>query len=1125
MPKVQRVDLTDRVKAKFSVSNFLMAASYDDAAEIYTLADLSVAVLFEIKPIASSVMTDHELEAASDAIANAISRIKPPAYIQTIIIPSSNVEEEISNYIDQGGEQHPLLAMHAQKTAENFRLSVKKPLYTLSYGEGGFRTKRYRVLFAVVIRPDEMVGGAGASITDFLTGIFKKKKLVEEEKQYDEKGDLIAQAAEDDPDSDDCGTPAEKRFLTLKDRLYAKAQEASRRIQASFRTNHIPSERVKPGDLLSHFSSLLSPVSGGSRSIRWDPYQPLANQIPQNDILVESTSGSIITDGVVYKVLSLSSLPRSSSPGAATLPQAALSYYTLLDFVGDGFICVNASARPRLDVQKYAERRKTRAINGYVLPTKKDEVVRDCNLVIQMTDSEKRLFFDTQVTLCIFGRSEQEVHERASTLRDKAAEVGLECRIEQSYAQSLFFQSLPFGFAPTVPEARRLFLLPDRMVSDLMPIYMYSRGSKTGQVLLHNRLGEPFRYSFFDSPNAAHVVVAGESGSGKSFWVQNYIYNALRVPNSQAFIIDKGKSYATVTSMLGSKAGDYNPLGLTGGTCINAFGGTLKTSAAYLREFISHLCNASMTDRDRLNGDEKGVVDDCIRRAFRRKLKEDVWVKWEEIHKKYPKGAWVDKARKRMHIFPLEEGQWQRVAALKSREMGREPQFEIYHRALIHKRLHTNLDTGELLREEIFTDARGIDKNTRTWLENQKFRIEDYIGPEGLPVACVLYENKSAERTLEMEGFTLTPIIDRLVLEAEREADIEELEDCEIKVDYPEEWMKAERAKLLDQIKVEYPKSSEDIWAEMLDQRASELRPRDLFTDAEGYVFIQNEVFFRDFIRELKETAGNVASSIASRLSAFHGDGTLAGVFDGPTKFTLEGRKIVTFELGEIASAGEHLLAAVVGNLMQMLLLYCQSEHLPDGGPRSFDKYIVMDEFWQLLEIPMVFELVKNGLKTLRKHQTSMILISQRIREFADSENGRMVLGSVQHRVILRQQEQDVATFGEALGWSQEKINLMYSVHSSEPRGLYSEALIDCTTMDICEVTRLVANPYSYWLFTTTPKDLKYRDKMKTKFRGNADAKVTAEQALAMALDQCAKEYPNGTAASKKAAVKQDDDI
>jgi conjugal transfer ATP-binding protein TraC len=194
-----------------------------------------------------------------------------------------------------------------------------------------------------------------------------------------------------------------------------------------------------------------------------------------------------------------------------------------------------------------------------------------------------------------------------------------------------------------------------------------------------------------------------------------------------------------------------------------------------------------------------------------------------------------------------------------------------------------------------------------------------------------------------------------------------------------------------------------------------------------------------------------------------------------------------------------------------MLILYCQSEHLTDGGPRSYRKYIVLDEFWALLAVPMVADLVITGLRTLRKYHTAIICISQLVRDFTTTEPGRVVLSASQHRILLRQPPDVIAELDKHFNWSAEQQGLMYSVVSA--KGLFSEALIDIPNQGISEVARFVPTPYAYWIFTTAPEDVKQRDAKRNELRAEGHSQ---DSALDLALRACAERWPHGFAAGEK---------
>lgn len=136
---------------------------------------------------------------------------------------------------------------------------------------------------------------------------------------------------------------------------------------------------------------------------------------------------------------------------------------------------------------------------------------------------------------------------------------------------------------------------------------------------------------------------------------------------------------------------------------------------------------------------------------------------------------------------------------------------------------------------------------------------------------------------------------------------------------------------------------------------------------------------------------------------------------------------------------------------------------------------------------------------------------SQLVSDFTSSDHGRVVLSGSQHRVLLRQPPDVVATLDQALNWTPEQQGLMYSVVSC--KGMFSEALIDIPNQGICDVARFVPTPYAYWIFTTAPEDVKQRDIKRNEYRAQG---LHADEALDRALQECAARWPHGFAAGEK---------
>ncbi len=138
--------------------------------------------------------------------------------------------------------------------------------------------------------------------------------------------------------------------------------------------------------------------------------------------------------------------------------------------------------------------------------------------------------------------------------------VGLEMVEERALAPSLFLQTLPMAYDPlndrVLRRGRRMLGLN---LAHLLPFYGAMKGTKTPDLLLLNRRGEPVTFSFFDSPVAPHGIIAGVSGAGKSVLANTIILSAAR-RGARVFVLDRGNSYRKLCETLGGSYIAFDPL-------------------------------------------------------------------------------------------------------------------------------------------------------------------------------------------------------------------------------------------------------------------------------------------------------------------------------------------------------------------------------------------------------------------------------------------------------------------------------------------------------------------------------------------------------------------------------------
>ena len=173
---------------------------------------------------------------------------------------------------------------------------------------------------------------------------------------------------------------------------------------------------------------------------------------------------------------------------------------------------------------------------------------------------------------CYFGLFLLTSTERATEARGNAKvyfrELGFQLMDDRYASLPLFLQSLPLGAErKIVRESFRYRTLTSRSVLPLLPLFSEWAGTPTPSLNLFGRRGEWMQFSLFDSNSNYNAVIAAQSGSGKSFFTNELILNALE-EGAQVWIIDVGRSYQNLAESLN---GDFIAFGSADSPGLNPF--------------------------------------------------------------------------------------------------------------------------------------------------------------------------------------------------------------------------------------------------------------------------------------------------------------------------------------------------------------------------------------------------------------------------------------------------------------------------------------------------------------------------------------------------------------------------
>lgn len=172
------------------------------------------------------------------------------------------------------------------------------------------------------------------------------------------------------------------------------------------------------------------------------------------------------------------------------------------------------------------------------------------------------------IGIAVISDSEERVVQASTEVQAMMREMGFQMMEDRYVVMPLFSQLLPFAAdEDTAAGINRYRRLPTRSVVPMLPVLGSWRGTGTPLLTLIARDGNLMSVSPNDTDGNMNVVVAAQSGAGKSFLANEVIFNYLSI-GGRAWIIDKGFSYKPLA---GHVDGTYIEFSHDIDLCINPF--------------------------------------------------------------------------------------------------------------------------------------------------------------------------------------------------------------------------------------------------------------------------------------------------------------------------------------------------------------------------------------------------------------------------------------------------------------------------------------------------------------------------------------------------------------------------
>ncbi|MEY4250611.1 MAG: hypothetical protein RJA87_2244 [Pseudomonadota bacterium] len=216
---------------------------------------------------------------------------------------------------------------------------------------------------------------------------------------------------------------------------------------------------------------------------------------------------------------------------------------------------------------------------------------------------------------------------------------------------------------------------------------------------------------------------------------------------------------------------------------------------------------------------------------------------------------------------------------------------------------------------------------------------------------------------------------------------------------------------------------------------------------------------FADVIDLLAKDYGERGQNLALSLGAYGHKGSYGGFFNGRSSLEIDNPYTV-FEMSDLESKTD-LRAVVV-----LALLFLVRQRMKKGG-RALKKALIIDEAWQLLSDGAAGKFIEGFARRCRKEGGAIITGTQSINDYYKTDGARACLENSDHQIVLRLKEEALEQLrtNDRMKVDDATMTLLKSLKVVD--GEYSEMVI--MGPEARFVARLVLDPYSAALYSTTP--------------------------------------------------------
>lgn len=303
----------------------------------------------------------------------------------------------------------------------------------------------------------------------------------------------------------------------------------------------------------------------------WDEGKPINEQIFDYDTDIEVNADGLRLGKQYIKVLSAKKMPDYAYFGDALQYVGDLSGGNA-NILENYMICVNVYMPDVEKTNSKITRNRQFVVNQAYGPMLKfvpalGEKHDSFNL---LNDSISKGFkpYKVSYTMTIFAPTEDRAAAASTAARNYWREQRFHLMEDKFVMLPCFINSLPLGADHLI--VRDLFrykTMTTEQAAVILPLFGEWKGTGTFHASLISRNGQLMSLSLHDSNTNKNAVVAAESGSGKSFLVNELVMSYLS-EGAQVWVIDVGRSYEKLCETL---EGDFVHFEAGTNVCLNPF--------------------------------------------------------------------------------------------------------------------------------------------------------------------------------------------------------------------------------------------------------------------------------------------------------------------------------------------------------------------------------------------------------------------------------------------------------------------------------------------------------------------------------------------------------------------------